>query len=287
MKDKKAKNVTDMTIDDFITRDFQKHAEPGIYEDMIDRLTQAVIPVRITFIEPLLGTASSNPECQQNYIIAGARSPGKEAEEASIHADMIKARIKALMASDPETFKTEELAREAIIASSLNMLYKDANGNPFMWDYQWRGFFKEIAGFLMGSPDSLTKAAAAAPSTKFSKWTMKSTITGMFHVRPRQIPLNVSGDITVCNRSLRAETMQGPRTSIAKSEQANPGTTCEFKVALLNKGYEDMARELLTFGIFQGTGGWRSGGKGRFVLKFQGCGGKDDIVRTAIETEVL
>ena len=79
----------------------------------------------------------------------------------------------------------------------------------------------------------------------------------------------------VCQRPLRAMTMQGERTALAMSESVPEGSTCEFTVQLMvekgaaKKGaeaidYEQALREWLDYGSLKGFGQWRNSGKGRF-----------------------
>lgn len=64
-------------------------------------------------------------------------------------------------------------------------------------------------------------------------------------------------------RSLRCETMQGPRTAIAVSEMAPPGTEFYFKVTLLDPNDKAALFEVLDMKLDIGMLQWRSGGKGR------------------------
>lgn len=64
-------------------------------------------------------------------------------------------------------------------------------------------------------------------------------------------------------RSLRCETMQGPRTAIAVSEMVPPGTEFYFKVTLLDPNDKAALFEVLDMKGDIGMLQWRSGGKGR------------------------
>ena len=74
-------------------------------------------------------------------------------------------------------------------------------------------------------------------------------------------------------RSLRADTMQGPRTTVAASEQINAPWEMTFTVRLIqNSGSKSSAaltfeaiEDALDYGQLCGLGQWRNGGHGRFT----------------------
>lgn len=86
----------------------------------------------------------------------------------------------------------------------------------------------------------------------------------MIFVQPRMIPIHVNGEITECQRPLRAQTAQGERVSLANSEQIPAGSTCEFEVMLLDDSHEKVVLEWLDYGALRGIGQWRNSSKGRF-----------------------
>ena len=95
----------------------------------------------------------------------------------------------------------------------------------------------------------------------------------MIFVEPRYIKLNVTNPqgVGVLERPLRAETMQGPRVTLASSEMvpANTYFDCTLTVLAPEIITEDLLREWLDYGQFMGFGQWRGGGNGvfKFVLK--------------------
>ena len=92
----------------------------------------------------------------------------------------------------------------------------------------------------------------------------KKVIDGLIFVQPRMIPIHVNGEITECQRPLRAQTAQGERVSLANSEQIPADSTCEFEVVLLDDSHEKVVREWMDYGVLRGIGQWRNSGKGRF-----------------------
>lgn len=193
------------------------------------------INVHATFTEELLGTASANTELHSEYIASKAPDALKLEEEI------------------------EALGADAVEAKGMTVFPKDENGNPFLWDYQLKGFFKGACSFLRRVPH--TKASALK--------SYKKQLDGLLFVFPRRIPLQLSGPLGRCQRPLRAETPQGERVALSDSETAPEGTVIDFTVECLTKEVYDVALEALEYGKLHGVGQWRNSGKGRFVCEIK------------------
>ena len=187
--------------------------------------------VRITFIEELLGTASNDPEIHSEFI--ASKGPNAKAREEEIEA----------------------LGVDEVIEKSKTVFPRDENGNPIMWDYQIKGFFKDAAGMLRKVPGKVSAGIKA----------YKKEIDGLIFVEERKIPIIFEGEIGSCQRPLRAQTAQGERISLANSETIPAGATMEFTITCLNPKLEDAVREWLDYGRLRGLGQWRNSGKGRYV----------------------
>ena len=135
-------------------------------------------------------------------------------------------------------------------------VFHKVNDCPAFFDYQIKGFLKEAGRIFNGLQD--VKA-------------LRSKIDNLVFVSPRRIEIHLpeNGEITYLERPLRAETAQGPRVALARSEQLPEGTWFEFTMEIF-KGQitEDIMRELMTYGKFKGLGQWRNGGFGRFEFEF-------------------
>ena len=107
-----------------------------------------------------------------------------------------------------------------------------------------------------------------ARSGKLSAY--KKIIDGLIFVGPRQIPLTLSGEMTECQRPLRAQTAQGERVSLANSEEIPAGSTCEFEITCMDDAHEKAVMEWLDYGKLRGLGQWRNSGKGRFTYEILG-----------------
>lgn len=194
------------------------------------------VHVKLTFTDDLLGTSSGNPELHREFIASKAPDAAKMEEEVA------------------------SLGVEAVEEKSMTVFPKMADGTPYLWDYQIRGFFKEICGAMRGIPGTKSSKVKA----------YKKKVDNTIFVEPREIPLDLHGmKIADCQRPLRASTMQGERIALANSEVCPQGTTCEFDVLCMVDEDVDMLREWLEYGKYKGIGQWRSSGKGRFEFTFQ------------------
>ena len=68
----------------------------------------------------------------------------------------------------------------------------------------------------------------------------------------------------MCQRPLRAQTMQGERVALASSETIPAGSYVIFEIAMLLDSHEKAVIEALNYGTLRGFGQWRNSGKGRF-----------------------
>ncbi len=131
--------------------------------------------------------------------------------------------------------------------------HKDKNG-LFVYDYFIKGFFKNAANIL--KEDLKIK-------------NLKSKVTDLLFISPRIIYLNQKEADHVVERPLRAQTAQGPRVTLARSDAIKAGKIIEFDVTLLvGKGEikEGIVASLLEYGQYQGLGQFRNGGYGRFEV---------------------
>lgn len=193
--------------------------------------------VEVTFTEPMLGGAPLNAEIYSNYIAT------KKAD-----ADPTEPLTDVEIAEELDTLPEGD--------KGVTGFHRDEQGNPFVFDYTWRGYFKEAASFLRSIPSTESKGLTS----------YKKKIDGLLFVYPRRIPLVLTGPITMNQRPLRAETMQGPRVTLACSEQVPAGSRMVFELASLANSImsEDIIREWLDYGAVKGFGQWRNASWGRF-----------------------
>lgn len=186
--------------------------------------------VRLTLLEEILGTASNNPEIHSEFI--ASKAPDAKSREEEIEA----------------------IGVDAEIEKGMTVFPRNAEGNPIMWDYQIKGFFKDACGML--------RKVAKSKSSGIKAY--KKEIDGLIFVQEREIPFIFDGAIGNCQRPLRAQTAQGERISLANSETIAPGAQIEFTIECLVDGDMSAVEEWLDYGRLRGLGQWRNSGKGKF-----------------------
>lgn len=192
------------------------------------------IKYRLTLQEMMLGSKPSNAGVFTDYI-ASRKQDGLDGEE----------------------LKAAEEAEDRV-KESMTIFHRMEDGEtPMIWDYQIKGMFKDACGSLRRVPGSLSSSVKA----------YKSVIDAVIFVKPRKIPLILpeGAKVGVFERPLRAETMQGPRVALAKSETVPAGTTLEFTVKLLVPSLKKLVEEWLEYGALRGLGQFRNGGFGVYT----------------------
>lgn len=194
--------------------------------------------VRLTLIDDLLGTASSDPELHETYI--ASKAPDALSREEEVAA----------------------LGVDEAVAKGRTVFPRDKDGDPVIWSYQIRGFFKSACQALRTIKGTKSSALKA----------YKKQIDLRIFVFPdakdrssRGIKINVNGEIGDCQRPLRAQTMQGERVAIADSEMVPAGSTLEFDILMMDGADREMVKEWLDYGSLNGLGQWRNSGKGAYV----------------------
>ena len=188
------------------------------------------ITVKLTFTDELLGTLPGNKQIFTDYVASNAETVNEEAENIRINPD-------------------DELEKGTTIFP------KTENGEPFIYDYQLRGYFKEACKFL--------KKVEGTKSNKEKSY--KQKIDGLIFIRDRENNINVNGEIGICERPLRASTPQGERVALSRSEAVPVGSSITFTVQCMIDSDISLVKEWLDYGRYHGTGQWRNSGKGRFT----------------------
>jgi len=205
-------------------------------------VNKTVLKVRLTFTEPVLGTRPGDPELLKDYILDKARK-----KHPDLPPEMEEEEVKAMPAVD-----------NAVDLKST-FFSRDNDGDPMLWDFMLKGFFKEACWALRRLPDTVSKKLKA----------YIKEIHGLVFAFPRKIKLNLpEGEkITMYERPLRAKTPQGERVSIARSEMIPAGTTCELKIHVLSPALIDAVMEWLDYGKYKGLCQFRTGSFGRFTYE--------------------
>lgn len=154
------------------------------------------IKVKLTFTEGILGTSPMNEDIYRDFI-------GSKAHDAATVDDEVAA-----------------LGVDSVVEKGMTGFPRDEQGRPFLYDYQIKGFFKDACSMLSRvagkDPETGKKRKDVNESAKLTAF--KKIIDGMIFPTPRQIPVVFDGEVQLCQRPLRAQTMQGERVALAISE---------------------------------------------------------------------
>lgn len=194
-----------------------------------------VMTISVEFLEPALGTASANKELLRDYILSKSGDPKKEQEELDAHPDL-----------------------EQELRKGTTVFPRDDDG-PIVWDYQMKGFFKDACSMLRRMEASQSKKLAAH----------KKEIDGVIFVFPRKIPLRLPAGAKIdwLERPLRAQTLQGERVALARSETVPAGTHFKCEIHVFHERLVKHVKEWLDYGQYRGLLQWRNASYGRFTWK--------------------
>jgi hypothetical protein len=195
------------------------------------------LSVRLTFTEPLLGTVPKDPNVYSSYIAGRSLTPETTAEEE--------------IGTVPEGASAED--------RGWTGFHTAEDGEPFLYDYVIKGFFKDACSMLTRVDGTESKKLTA----------FRKCVDGLIFVKPRRIVLHLSGPLTPLERPLRAQTAQGERIALARSDAAPVGSWIEFEVVILGKVPVATILEWLDYGEYRGLGCWRNAAYGRFTYTFE------------------
>lgn len=200
------------------------------------------IKARLTFQEEILGTCPNDEDIYRQFIASKAPD-----------ATTIEDEVAAVGVDD-------------VVEKGMTVFPRNSNGKPFLYDYQIKGFFKDTCSMLQrvsGKDENGKKKKAVNESGKLVAH--KKIIDGLIFVFPREIEIHFDGDISSCQRPLRAQTAQGERIALANSEAIPAGAWIDIEIRCLSDDHEKAVREWLDYGVLRGIGQWRNSGKGRFT----------------------
>lgn len=208
----------------------------------------ATLEVQFTFKTPVLGTAPSNNKLYSDYVAKEAVATG------AINGNRLQEELDSLPVDEDR---------------GSTVFRRDADGNACFIDYMIRGYFKDTCTAQRRFDVSLSKGIAAH----------KEKINDVLFVSPQFIPiLNKDGStpaITMFERPLRADTPQGKRVALARSEMIAAGTQIHFTIEnFATKVLSlDLIKEWLAYARMRGLGQFRNGGYGRGWYEIVGKSG--------------
>ncbi len=153
-----------------------------------------------------------------------------------------------------ELAEDESLALPEVLERGTTVFYRYPGepGTFALRDYMIKGFIKE-AGKVFNGRAGLPK-------------NLRSKLDNAVFIFPRWIRLNLNGgEMDYLERPLRAETAQGPRVALARSEMLPAGTWFECQIEIMpSEITRNVLESLLDYGYYKGIGQWRNGGNGQF-----------------------
>jgi hypothetical protein len=188
--------------------------------------------VKLSFLEPILGTAPKDKEVYATYIASKDLSREELGEELETVAEV------------------EEKGWTG---------FHEREGKPFLFNYMIKGFFKDACGALRRCPGMESKKLTA----------YRKVIDTLVFIRPREIPLMLPDgmEMGILERPLRAQTAQGERIALARSDTCPAGTTIEFDVLVQGAVSPDLLNEWFDYGQWRGLGQWRNADWGSFTYE--------------------
>lgn len=192
----------------------------------------ATVAIEITFTEEVLGSSPNTKEIYSEFIASKAPDAASVADEV------------------------EAVGADEVTEKGTTVFPRNDDGEPVIWDYQLKGFMKDACGALRRVPGTLSSKCKA----------YKKVIDGTIFVKERSVAFQLpeGGEVGICERPLRADTPQGARVALARSETVPAGTKIRFTLVVMNKSDWPLVQEWLDYGKFRGIGQWRNSGKGRF-----------------------
>lgn len=192
--------------------------------------------VRVTLLEDMLGTAPDDKEIYSKFIASNAPEDKDTTDEV-------------------ESLPGESVEDEDTGRPTVTVFHRDPEGNPIIFDYLIKGFFKNACSMLRNCSNTESSKIKA----------FKKYIDGLVFIDERMISINMNGKLSLCKRPLRAQTAKGERVAISISESIPAGSTMEFTITVLKKDLMKTVIEWMDYGVYNGLGQWHNSGKDRFT----------------------
>jgi hypothetical protein len=149
-----------------------------------------------------------------------------------------------------EEFKTVEKSEQ----KGWTGFHIDEEKGLFIYNYMIKGFLKNAGNVLK-------------EQTKIKN--LRAKLNNFVFIEPRRIYFDQMKPDGVIERPLRAQTAQGPRITLARSDYIDEGKKLKFKIIILDnkeKINEKLIDTLLQYGKFMGLGQFRNGEYGAFKV---------------------
>lgn len=197
---------------------------------------------RLAGTDSMLGSCPANQEVFTEFLVGKTKTP-EERQAALADVNNIDENLE----------------------KGTTVFYRDSNGGLILKGYQIKGFFK---------------AAAKALKDQLNLKNYLSKVDTFVFILEKDIPIMRDGKQIMepdgyLERPQRCETAQGPRVSLAKSEEIKTDWYIDVTVRVVeNAGTAksvpidmDMIEDFLDYGALSGLLQWRNAGHGTFEYK--------------------
>lgn len=235
------------------------------------------ITAEITFITPLLATNPGNEAIYKEFIANDEKTTAERRSE-----------------------EVEKLGPDEVERRGMTVFLREPDNPmvPLMKDYTWSGYLKSRAKALAKIDGTVVSTMKAYKQEVNDRITVSPRFQQLIlpdgaetsiieyvdneDIKRQAALEGVAIDgVDALERPLRAETMQGDRVALAKSESVPAGTKVVVTFRCETKEGADLVKACLDYGKDHGTGQWRNAGYGRFIWK------KLDSWKEKIEQERL
>jgi len=191
--------------------------------------------IDLQLTEPILGTVPKDRELYTSYV--AGKTPISDEELA------------------------DELETLAEIEEKGWTGFHMRDGGPVVMDYVVKGFLKDACSML--------RRVSGTKSSKVMAY--RKIIDGLVFASPREIRIHLPDGVLmgVLERPLRAQTAQGERVTLARSDTCPVGSRIGFTLTVLGGVSEALLREWFEYGELRGLGQWRNGGYGTFTCRME------------------
>lgn len=251
--------------------------------------------VKLTLIRPMLGTNPCDPHILDTHILQRQRKlilekntlniqinkyldqipiskekGEKELEKLLDSLEKLIGRELSIMERENairgELDSLRETFQELDLRATTIFLWDDKTDMPCIGDHM-------IHGFLKAAVEAIGRTVASKRGEVFGSISYTQSLINQ-HVRceeqfipfDKDISRKEDGTPQYDQRSLRAQTAQGPRITLAKSEVVPAGASLSFTLKVLkgSKLTQEVLEKLFSYGECVGLGQWRSSGRGMF-----------------------
>ena len=180
-----------------------------------------ILKCRLTTVEAMLGTASNNKEIHSEFIASHA--PDAKSREEEIEA----------------------VGVEETIEKGMTVFPRNKDGQPILWDYQIKGFFKD--------------ACSSQRKIKGSKnQSVQKKIDGLIFIEEREILIQTKEPIESCWRFASADSARWIKTVWRAAKKIGSCGSCYGIFYYSNVGWSCAGgEEWLSYGKLRGLGQWR------------------------------